>query len=126
MLTSTYAFSGLGVDDLDAARDFYTGKLGLAIADNGMGLELQLPGGATLFVYQSPSYEPAGYTVLNFVVEDIEAAARELTDAGVELERYPGLPHDELGIVRGKAARQGPDIAWFRDPSGNVLSILQN
>jgi catechol 2,3-dioxygenase-like lactoylglutathione lyase family enzyme len=125
MLTSVHAFSGLGVHDLNAAKEFYGTTLGLVIDENPAGLTLRLPGGGTLFVYQSPSFEPAGYTVLNFAVADIEAAAKELSAAGVELERYEGLPHDELGIVRGKAASQGPDIAWFRDPSGNILSILQ-
>jgi len=124
MLTSTHAFSGLGVDDLDATKQFYGGKLGLEIEENPEGLTLRLPGG-TLFVYQSPSFTPAGYTVLNFEVDDIDVAAAELAAAGIELERYAGLPQDDNGVVRGRAVGQGPDIAWFRDPSGNILSILQ-
>ncbi|GAA4182431.1 VOC family protein [Gryllotalpicola kribbensis] len=124
MLTSTHAFSGLGVDDLDAAKQFYGGKLGLTIDENPAGLTLRLPGG-TLFVYQSPSFTPAGYTVLNFEVEDIDVAAAELAAAGIELERYEGMPHSHNGVVRGREAGQGPDIGWFRDPSGNILSILQ-
>ncbi|GAA4164015.1 VOC family protein [Gryllotalpicola daejeonensis] len=126
MLTSAHAFSGLGVTDLAAAKEFYGGKLGLVVEENPAGLTLQLPGGSSLFVYQSPSFEPAGYTVLNFEVADITTAATELRLAGIELERYEGLPHDEAGIVRGKSVGEGPDIAWFRDPSGNILSILQN
>ncbi|AYG03991.1 VOC family protein [Gryllotalpicola protaetiae] len=126
MLTSTGAFSGLGVDSLAAAKEFYGGKLGLTVDENPAGLTLRLPGGGTLFVYESPSFTPAGYTALNFEVADITAAAAELQAAGVELERYEGLPHDESGIVRGKAVGQGPDIGWFRDPSGNIISILQS
>ncbi|GAA4181480.1 VOC family protein [Gryllotalpicola koreensis] len=126
MLTSTAAFSGLGVDDLAAAREFYGGKLGLTIDESPAGLTLELPGGGTLFVYESPAFTPAGYTALNFEVDDITAAAAELKAAGIELERYEGLPHDENGIVRGKEANQGPDIGWFRDPSGNIISILQS
>lgn len=126
MLTSTGAFSGLGVDSLAAAKEFYGGRLGLTVAENPAGLTLQLPGGGTLFVYESPSFAPAGYTALNFEVDDITRAAAELEAVGIELERYEGLPHDESGIVRGKAANEGPDIGWFRDPSGNIISILQN
>jgi catechol 2,3-dioxygenase-like lactoylglutathione lyase family enzyme len=126
MLTSVRAFSGLGVTDLTVAKEFYGGKLGLVVEDDPAGLTLQLPGGSTLFVYQSPNFEPAGYTVLNFEVADITTAATELRVAGIELERYEGLPHDDDGIVRGKSVGQGPDIAWFRDPSGNILSILQS
>lgn len=126
MLTTIHAFSGLGVDDIDAARHFYGGKLGLAVTEDMGGLRLALPGGTELFVYPSPAFTPAGYTALNFVVPDIEAAAAELTAAGIELERYDGMGQDELGIMRGKAIGQGPDIAWFRDPAGNTLSIIQS
>jgi catechol 2,3-dioxygenase-like lactoylglutathione lyase family enzyme len=126
MLTSVNAFSGLGVDSLAAAKEFYGGKLGLIVTENPAGLTLELPGGGTLFVYESPSFTPAGYTVLNFEVADIEVAAAELRAAGIELERYEGLPHDDSGIVRGRAVGQGPDIGWFRDPSGNIVSILQD
>lgn len=125
MLTSVHAFSGLGVSDLAAARDFYGTRLGLTVEDEMGQLRLRLPGGATLFVYESPSFSPAGYTALNFAVPDIDRAVRELTDAGIRLERYEGMPQDELGVMRGRAAQQGPDIAWFRDPAGNILSILQ-
>jgi len=126
MLTSVNAFSGLGVDSLATAKEFYGGKLGLTIHEGPAGLTLKLPGGGTLFVYESPSFTPAGYTALNFEVEDISAAASELRAAGIELERYEGLPHDDDGIVRGKAVNRGPDIGWFRDPSGNIISILQS
>jgi catechol 2,3-dioxygenase-like lactoylglutathione lyase family enzyme len=126
MLTSVNAFSGLGVDSLATAREFYGGKLGLTVDDDPAGLTLHLPGGGTLFVYESPNFTPAGYTALNFEVDDITAAAAELRAVGIELERYEGLPHDDSGIVRGKSTGQGPDIGWFRDPSGNTISILQS
>lgn len=126
MLTSIAAFSGLGVDSLAAAKEFYGGKLGLTVVENPAGLTLELPGGGTLFVYESPSFAAAGYTALNFEVADIDAAAAELAAAGIELERYDGAPHDDNGVVRGRALGQGPDIGWFRDPSGNILAILEN
>lgn len=126
MLNSVRAFSGLGVNDLDAARQFYGSALGLTVESDMGGLRLVLPGGTTLFVYESPAFSAAGYTVLNFEVDDIDTAVTELASAGIQLERYPGMRHDDLGVVRGRAAGQGPDIAWFRDPAGNILSILQS
>lgn len=125
MLTSVHAFSGLGVDDIEAAREFYGGALGLTVEPDMGALRVTLPGGATLFVYESPAFSAAGYTVLNFVVPDIDAAVAELAVAGVELERYEGVEQDERGVARGRANGQGPDIAWFRDPAGNILAILQ-
>jgi catechol 2,3-dioxygenase-like lactoylglutathione lyase family enzyme len=125
MLTSVFAFSGLGVHSLAAAKEFYGGKLGLTVDDGPAGLTLHLPGGATLFVYESMNLTPASSTVLNLQVDDIDAAAAELRAAGIELERYEGFEHDGMGIVRGRQAGQGPDIGWFRDPSGNIISILQ-
>jgi catechol 2,3-dioxygenase-like lactoylglutathione lyase family enzyme len=125
MLTYDGSFSGFSVDDQDAAAAFYRDKLGVEVVDEGMGLELRLPGG-TVFVYAKNDHVPATFTVLNFRVADIDAAASELADAGIELERYPGMPQDEKGIMRGKAANMGPDIAWFTDPAGNVLSILSD
>jgi catechol 2,3-dioxygenase-like lactoylglutathione lyase family enzyme len=126
MLTAVHGFSGLGVSDIAAAKAFYADKLGLTVTEDMGGLALALPGGTDLFVYESPAFAPAGYTVLNFEVPDIDAAVRELADAGVAVERYEGLPHDESGVVRGRAAGQGPDIAWFRDPAGNILAVLQS
>jgi catechol 2,3-dioxygenase-like lactoylglutathione lyase family enzyme len=120
------AFSGFAVKSLDEARKFYSETLGLKVDHDDMGLHLHLPGGnARVFVYDKPDHEPAGFTILNFVVEDIDAAVKELTKRGVTFERYDGLPEDEMGIVRGIAAKRGPDIAWFKDPSGNVLGVLQ-
>ena len=123
MLTYDGSFSGFSVNDPEAAAAFYRDKLGVEVADEGMGLELRLPGG-TVCVYAKDDHVPATFTVLNFRVADIDAAAAELAEAGIDLERYPGMPQDEKGIMRGKAANMGPDIAWFTDPAGNVLSIL--
>jgi catechol 2,3-dioxygenase-like lactoylglutathione lyase family enzyme len=123
MLTYDDTFSGFSVDDQAATLGFYRDKLGVEVVDEGMGLQLRLPGGP-VFIYQKDDHVPATFTVLNFRVADIDAAADELTAAGIELERYPGMPQDEKGIMRGKAANMGPDIAWFTDPAGNVLSIL--
>lgn len=127
MLTTHYAFSGFSVNDLGAAKKFYTEALGLAVVDGKMGnLQLTLPGGHEVFIYEKPNHEPATFTILNFVVDDIDAAVDALNTAGVVTKIYddPNLPTDEKGIARGKAADMGPDIAWFRDPAGNVLSVL--
>jgi catechol 2,3-dioxygenase-like lactoylglutathione lyase family enzyme len=119
------AFSGFSVDDLETARAFYAETLGLQVETAGAGLELQLPGGATVFVYPKGDHQPATFTILNFRVGDIDEAARELESCGVHFERYGGMPQDEAGIMRGIANNRGPDIAWFKDPAGNILSILQ-
>ncbi|MEP7105774.1 MAG: VOC family protein [Chloroflexota bacterium] len=127
MFTAKSAFSGFSVDDLSTARDFYTGKLGLEIEDEAMGLMLCLPGGGRVFVYDKADHAPATFTILNFAVDDIDAAVDDLTDKGVRFERYEQGPKaDEKGIVRGKAVNMGPDIAWFKDPAGNVLSVTQS
>lgn len=124
MVTITGSFSGYSVNDAAAALAFYGDKLGLTIDDNGMGLDLSLPGGQHVFLYQKDDHSPASFTVLNLEVADIDAAAAELRSAGIELERYDGMPQDENGIMRGKTSGDGPDIAWFRDPAGNILSII--
>ncbi len=124
MLTTTGAFSGFSVTDLAVATAFYRDKLGLTVVDSGMGIDLQLPGGTTVFVYDKADHVPATFTILNFEVADIDAAVDELTASGIEIQRYPGTWQDEKGITRGKAAGRGPDIAWFLDPSGNILSVL--
>jgi catechol 2,3-dioxygenase-like lactoylglutathione lyase family enzyme len=112
------------VDDLDAAAAFYGDTLGLRVELRAEGLMIELPGGGRVFVYQKSDHTPASYTVLNLEVPDIDTAVDELAAAGIALERYPGMPHDERGVVRGKAAGRGPDIAWFTDPAGNVISVL--
>jgi catechol 2,3-dioxygenase-like lactoylglutathione lyase family enzyme len=120
MLTETKAFSGIAVRDLAAARQFYGEVLGLRTSEEHGNLWLHLAGGRDTFVYEQPSATPASYTVLNFEVDDVGATVRELAARGVEFQRYDGMPQDEDGVMRG----QGPDIAWFTDPSGNVLSVL--
>ncbi|MDI9929139.1 VOC family protein [Rhodococcus sp. IEGM 1354] len=114
-------FSGFAVDDLPAARTFYADTLGLEVTDNEMGmLELHL-GAATVLVYPRPGHVPAHYTILNFPVVDIEAAVDVLTAKGVAFQQYPDMGTDDKGIFR----HGGPLIAWFTDPAGNVLSVLQ-
>jgi predicted enzyme related to lactoylglutathione lyase len=121
MFTDTPAFSGFAVDDLDAARSFYGDTLGLRIEDGPMGvLSLQLAGDRPTMIYPKPDFVPATYTILNFDVEDVDAAVDELNSRGVEMERYEGFDQDEKGISRG----QGPEIAWFKDPAGNILAVL--
>lgn len=126
MLTTTGGFSGFSVDDLAAALVFYRDTLGVKVNDTGMGLQLDVTGGAPVFVYSKPTHVPAEFTVLNFEVADIDAAVDELVAAGVEIQKYPGTNQDEKGIARGKAANMGPDIAWFLDPAGNILSVLSS
>lgn len=125
MLTTTASFSGYSVDDLAAAAAFYRDVLGLDVDDTGMGLDVHLPDGH-VFLYPKDDHRPATFTVLNFEVPDIDTAVAELTAAGVAMERYAGMPQDDAGIMRGRATGQGPDIAWFLDPAGNILSVLAN
>ena len=123
MLTDSPAFSGFTVPDVEAARRFYAETLGLRVdVDEAMGgmLTLHLGSGADVLVYGKPDHAPASYTVLNFPVADVEATVDALAARGVRFERYEGFEQDEKGIARG----QGPDIAWFTDPAGNVLSVL--
>jgi catechol 2,3-dioxygenase-like lactoylglutathione lyase family enzyme len=122
MFKSAKAFSGFSVDDLDRAKEFYGGTLGLTVTENPAGLELRLGGGATVFVYPKDNHEPATFTILNFPVENIEQAVDGLAGAGVQFERYEGMPQDDRGIARGGG---GPNIAWFKDPAGNILSVLE-
>ena len=122
MFADTKAYSGFAVDDLDKAEEFYGQTLGLltTIMDEGNLMNLHLAGGRDTLVYVSPSFAPATYTILNFEVDDIDAAVDALAERGVEFERYEGMEQDEKGI-----SRYGPDIAWFKDPAGNILSVLQ-
>jgi predicted enzyme related to lactoylglutathione lyase len=116
------AFSGFAVDDIEAARVFYTEKLGIAVTEQNGMLELRLGRHTTVLVYPKENHEPATFTVLNIPVDDIDAAVDELTARGVTFERYPGIATDEKGVMRG----EGPPIAWFTDPAGNVMSVLQD
>jgi catechol 2,3-dioxygenase-like lactoylglutathione lyase family enzyme len=124
MLADSKAFSGFAVDDVEKARKFYGDTLGLKTSvldeENGL-LALHLAGDRDTIVYQKPDYTPATYTILNFPVDDIDAAVDELSSRGVQFERYDGFEQDEKGISRGN----GPEIAWFRDPAGNILSVLK-
>lgn len=124
MLTTTGAFSGFSVSDQAAALAFYRDTLGVEVVDTGMGLELHLGGTTNVFVYPKDDHVPATFTVLNFEVADIDVAVDELVAAGIEILRYEGAHQDEKGVARGKAANMGPDIAWFADPAGNILSVL--
>lgn len=123
MLTTSSAFSGFSVNDMAAALSFYADTLGLDAKDTGMGIELHV-GNQAVFIYQKDDHVPATFTVLNFEVSDIDAAVDELAAGGITPLRYDGMNQDEKGIARGKAANMGPDIAWFTDPSGNILSVL--
>lgn len=125
MLKDSYAFSGFSVNDQAAAKEFYGQTLGVGVDDNEMGLQLKITGGNPIFVYQKDDHTPATYTILNFPVDDIDKAVEELKAKGVVFEHYPEMT-DENGIARGKAANRGPDIAWFKDPAGNILSVLSN
>ena len=129
MFAPVHAFSGFSVDDLDAARKFYGETLGLQVTDGEMGVwQLALPTGPRVIVYPKDNHEPASFTILNFVVDDVDAAVDELNKLGVKTDIYddPQLPTDEKGILHGRAQNMGPDIAWFKDPAGNVLSVLSN
>jgi catechol 2,3-dioxygenase-like lactoylglutathione lyase family enzyme len=125
MLTNSKAYSGFAVDDLDAAYAFYTDTLGLDVSMEHELLTLNLAGDRPTFVYPKPDFEPATYTILNFPVDDIDAAVDGLTARGVAFERYEGFDQDEKGIFRGLASGQGPDIAWFTDPAGNIFSVVK-
>ena len=128
MLRGNKAFSGFAVPDLDEARRFYGETLGVDVEPAGEGapiMTLHLAGGRDTIVYAKPDHVPATFTILNFEVDDIEVAVDELTQRGVELERYEGFEQDERGIMRGRERGLGPDIAWFKDPGGNILSVLQ-
>jgi predicted enzyme related to lactoylglutathione lyase len=121
MFGTTEAFSGFAVDDVARASAFYGGTLGIDTStENGL-LTLHLAGGRPTLVYPKPDFQPATYTILNFKVDDVEGAVDGLVARGVEIERYDGFEQDERGIHRGG----GPYIAWFKDPAGNVLSVLQ-
>lgn len=126
MLKDSKAFSGFSVDDLKKAKEFYGQKLGLEVSETKEGLGLQLSGGGKVFLYPKPNHTPATFTVLNFPVDDIEQAVDELVGRGVRFESYEGeMKTDRKGIFRGADRGEGPNIAWFKDPAGNILSVLQ-
>lgn len=123
IFTNTKAYSGFAVDDAEKAREFYGETLGLetSVLDEENGLIEHLAGDRDTLVYQKPDFTPATYTILNFAVDDIDRAVDELAARGVRFERYEGFEQDEKGISRGN----GPQIAWFKDPAGNILSVLE-
>jgi catechol 2,3-dioxygenase-like lactoylglutathione lyase family enzyme len=123
MFKETQAFSGFSVNDIPRAKQFYGETLGLNVSEEYGMLQLQLATGATVLVYPKETHEPASFTILNFPVPDVEEAVDRLTAAGVPFEHYEGgdLQTDEKGIFRG----EGPTIAWFRDPAGNIISVLE-
>ena len=124
MLGDSKAFGGFSVDDTERAKQFYADTLGLDVTEANDILTIRLAGGATVIAYpKGDQHEPASFTILNFPVDDVPAAVRGLTERGVTFERYEGTPvaTDEDGVFRGG----GPLIAWFKDPAGNVLSVIQ-
>jgi catechol 2,3-dioxygenase-like lactoylglutathione lyase family enzyme len=126
MFRDTKAFSGFSVSDLPRAKEFYGQVLGLNVSDAPMGLlQLNIAGGAVIMVYPKPNHTPATFTILNFPVENIGSAVDELAKRGVRFEQYDNadLKTDEKGIHRGDV---GPKIAWFKDPAGNILSVLES
>ena len=128
MFKAKAAFSGFSVDDQAKAQAFYSETLGLEVDGGEMGLQLHLPGGGTVYVYPKPDHQAATFTILNFEVASIDDAVDELKGRGVRFEEYRQGPvvTDDKGIARGKAQNMGPDIAWFKDPAGNILSVLEN
>ena len=124
MFENTKAFSGFAVDDIEKAKEFYGETLGVRteVIEPDVGLmALHLAGERDTFVYRKPDFVPATYTILNFQVDDVDAAVDELSSRGVSFEQYEGFNQDEKGIARD----QGPAIAWFKDPAGNILSVLE-
>ena len=121
MFANTKAYSGFAVDDVQKAREFYGETLGVKTSEEYGLLTLHLAGDRPTLVYPKPGHTPADYTILNFPVDDIDKAVDDLTARGVRFEKYDGFEQDEKGIARG----EGPFIAWFKDPAGNVLSVLQ-
>jgi len=120
------AFSGFSVDDIDKARAFYADVLGMPAEIGEMGmLGIGIGGGKQVMVYPKPDHQPASYTCLNIPTDDIDGAVRELKGKGVVFEQYEGMT-DADGIARGIAQQQGPDIAWFKDPAGNIIAVLQS
>ena len=121
MLTDSEAYSGFSTNDIEASRRFYGETLGLPVTEEHGMLTVHFAGGGTVLIYPKDDHEPATYTTLNFPVRSIDAAVDELSAKGVAFERYPDLDQDERGVMR----QWGPPIAWFRDPAGNILSVIE-
>jgi predicted enzyme related to lactoylglutathione lyase len=126
MFKDTHAFSSFSVDDLAKAKEFYGKTLGLETSES-MGLGLKIAGGGDVFIYPKQDHKPASFTVLNFQVDDIDEAVNRLKGLGIKFESYGGdIPTDENDIFRGGEHNMGPNIAWFKDPAGNVLSVVES
>ena len=127
MFKDTHAFSSFSVDDIAKARTFYGETLGLNVEDMSIGLNLTIAGGGSIFIYPKPDHSPASFTILNFPVDDIDAAVDKLISKGITFEQYDGhMKTDEKGILLSEGSAHGPSIAWFKDPAGNFLSILED
>ena len=125
VLKFEHAFSSYSVNDIKAARLFYGDTLGMQVNEDNEGLELKL-GGTSVFLYPKNDHTPASFTVLNIPVDDIDLAVDELTSRGITFESYGGsIETDEKGIFRGGKQNKGPNIAWFKDPAGNILSVME-
>ncbi len=127
MFKNNSVFSSYSVNDLDTSLNFYTAVLGLSVSKTKEGLNIKWSNGHSVFLYQKDDHTPATFTVLNFIVDDINESTDILKSKGILLERYDNtvMTADEKGIYRGKASGNGPDIAWFKDPASNILSIIQ-
>ncbi len=125
MFGETKAFSSFSVDDIPSAKEFYGETLGLSVSEQYGLLTLHIAGGRDVIAYPKENHTPATFTILNFPVEDIDQAVDELTSRGVRFERYDGFQQDEKGIAHPRTPDEGPPIAWFTDPAGNILSVLQ-
>jgi predicted enzyme related to lactoylglutathione lyase len=121
MFRDSHAYSGFSSNDLTKTKTFYAQTLGLRVTDEHGNLMVHLAGGGRVLIYPKPNHTPASFTVLNFPVKDIDDAVESLRKAGVQFERYPGFNQDERGIMRGSE----PPIAWFKDPAGNILSVIK-
>ena len=123
MLKNSKAFSGFSANDIEKEEEFYSGTLGLDVSEAHGILTLRLSGGNNVIIYPKPNHVPAAFTVLNFPVDNVDLAVDELKKRGVRFEQYnlPDLKTDEKGIMRGN----GPTIAWFKDPAGNILSVIE-
>lgn len=125
MFKPLQTYNGFSINDLAAAKQFYSEVLALQVTEEGPGMRIQHVAGGSAIAYVKDDHEPASYTVMNLEVENIDEAVADLREAGVQFERYDGMQQDEEGIMRGLSSGEGPDIAWFKDPSGNILSVLQ-
>jgi predicted enzyme related to lactoylglutathione lyase len=125
MLTITATFSGFSVNDLAAAKQFYGGQLDCTISDEVGGCKVTFPSGSYVWMYETPNHHPAAYTMLNLQVDTIDDAVSALKERGIEFLHYPDSYQDAAGIMRGRKYNRGPNIAWFCDPAGNIIAVLE-